>query len=362
MLGFDALKIEITGGSHQAFVGAIVHGIPAGLPVDTAIIDNFTERRKSRSAFTTARREPDVYEFVSGVSDGFTNGGDIEIIIKNTDTRSGDYEGFKATPRPSHADYTAVCRYGASVDMRGSGRFSGRMTAPLTVLGGLAAGILKARGIETLSYVSEIGGIKGASYKDEGFNFDEYKSAIKYPINMISGAAAYKAEVALEEAKRNGDSLGGVVECVVKNLPTGLGGELEHGLETKISSAIFTIPAVKGLEFGEGFGITKLTGSRANDAFSYDKFGKVITLTNRSGGLNGGITNGMPLTLSVAFRPTPSISVPQKTVDLENHSNTELIIKGRHDACITTRAAVVVESMTALSILDELVAEDTKNE
>lgn len=358
MIGiFDKLKIEIYGESHAPFIGGRLWGLPAGLKIDFARILRFLSRRgASDGVWSTPRREADEAEIVSGVTggvhSGVSNGDTLEIRIKNGNVKSSDYEMLSLKPRPSHADYAMFLRDGRIAP--GGGRFSGRMTAPLCALGGIASGILAERGIEIFGYVGEIGGISGGSYRDADIKDGALENARNAKLPLLKPEREEEIVNAIKRAAADGDSLGGAVECVVLSLPAGkLGDALFEGLESKISYAVFAVPAVKGVEFGGGFLLSSMRGSEANDAF-YSDDGKTLTRTNFSGGINGGITNGMPLTLRAAIRPTPSISKPQETVDLRTGENAIVEITGRHDACIVPRAVPCVESAVALALLDEV--------
>ena len=342
----ENLRICVFGASHAEAVGVRMEGFPADFAVDEAALGAFLARRSpGRNAWSSARKEPDLPVFSEGLKDGRTTGGPIVAVIPNKDVRSGDYETFRRIPRPGHADYTAYVRYGKDFDMRGGGPFSGRMTAPLTLAGGIALQYLKQRGIEVRARVKSIGSITDKS------GFDAPVDTKDFPVSDEDKAAEMKALIAA--CKEAGDSVGGTVECVVEGLPAGLGGPLFEGMEGCISSIVFAIPAVKGIEFGAGFSAAEMKGSENNDAFTLEE-GTVKTATNHAGGILGGITDGMPLVFRAAFKPTPSIALPQKSVDLETMTETELRISGRHDPCIVPRAVPVIEAAAALAVLDAL--------
>lgn len=343
------ISIEIFGESHSERIGVTVNGFPE-MPIDLKKLGTFLERRKASSGvFSTARIEPDVPVF-EGVENEKING-QFTAYIYNANRKSNDYNELLGKPRPSHADYCAYLKDGTT-DFTGGGRFSGRLTAPLCIAGGIAKDYLEKQGIYVLAYISSVGKVKGRSYKDGVILKSEIEDVIlnqSFPSlsassEMIEEISKYKAEC---------DSLGGVVECIVFGMKQGLGDCLFGGLEGKISSLVYSIPAVKGVEFGDGFDITKISGSQANDEWQYVN-GKVRAIKNSAGGINGGISNGENVTLSVAFRPTPSIAKEQNTVDLIKGVNTKIKINGRHDACIVPRAVPCVESAVALSILDEI--------
>lgn len=348
----DKLKLSFFGESHGECVGMSLSGLPKGEKIDMASVQKLADMRKSgENAWSTARREPDNLEFTGGIDSGVTTGGPIVCEIKNTDVRKSDYEADKYIPRPSHADYAAAVKDKTGMRPSGGGRFSGRMTAPLTAAGGICREILKKRGIEICAYVAQIGGAKGKSYLNSDIPLNEAAKSFDLPLYALGGAAEMEKEI--KGAKNDGDSVGGVIECIVYNLPVGLGDALLSGLEGKLSQLIFAIPAVKGVEFGSGFLLGAMRGSEANDPLRFDG-GRVITLTNHNGGINGGISNGMPVTMRIAVKPTPSIMKEQQTVNLLTRENCTVKIKGRHDACIVPRAVAPVIAAVSLAVLDEI--------
>ena len=343
------ISLEIYGESHADKIGVICHGFPE-IVLDTDKLDSFLSRRKAGGGvFSTARREPDLPIF-KGVEDGKISG-DFQAEIINTNVRKKDYSDLIGKPRPSHADYCIFVKDGVT-DFSGGGRFSARLTAPLCIAGGVAIQYLESLGVKVCAYLSSVGSVKGRSYKDGYITESELLSLREGNIPSLSKKEEMLSLIA--NTKLEGDSVGGRVECIVYGLKAGYGDNLFEGLEGKISNLVYGIPAVKGVEFGDGFDITSLKGSEANDPFRFVD-GKVVTETNRAGGINGGISNGMEITLSVAFRPTPSIEKVQKTVDLIKGENVEIQIKGRHDACVAVRAVPCVESAVALAILDEII-------
>lgn len=347
----EKLNIEIYGTSHAEKIGVKVSGFPR-LKVDFGNLEKIMKRRSpSGGVFSTKRKEPDLPIFEKGLDNGVI-GGDFEAVIYNKDVKSGDYNNLYAKPRPSHADYTRYLKNGDK-DYRGGGEFSGRLTAPLCIIGGLCKQYLYENyGVEVLAYISSVGVVNGKSYKNSDVTKEQIKGAKDFP------SLSFSQEM-LEEIKNSavkGDSVGGCVDCMVFGMPTGVGGSLFDGLEGKIANLVYSIPAVKGVEFGDGFDLARKNGSDANDQLEVVD-GKVKLATNRAGGLNGGITNGEPITLRVGFRPTPSISIPQKTVDLEKMQTTEIVIEGRHDSCIVVRAVPVVESAVAIALLDCILKE-----
>ncbi len=352
----NKLRVSIFGQSHGEAIGCVVNGFPAGEKIDFDALDRFLGRRRGgKNAHSTARAEADKPEFLSGVMDGKTCAFPLCAIIRNADTRSKDYSALKNTPRPGHADLTAHFKWGENADMRGGGHFSGRLTAPICIAGGIAKQILERKGVFVGAHISEIAGIK-----DESFPVFPDKTMLNEiadkKIPVISDQAGDKMLEKIEDARRNLDSVGGVVECVITGVPEGLGDPMFDGVENRLAQAIFGIPAVKGVEFGEGFGAANLFGSENNDQMYFDENGKILSKTNHAGGILGGITNGMPVTLRAAFKPTPSIAKTQKTVNLETKENTLIEITGRHDPCVVIRAVPVVEAVCALVILDMIMA------
>ena len=347
----NKLKVEIFGASHAPEIGVKVDGFK-GEEVDLALLDKFMERRRAKkTAYSTKRLEGDKVIVESGM-DGNKLFGGFKAVIKNSEQKSTDYANLVKTPRPSHADFVAWSKYGDGFDYRGGGKFSGRLTAPMCIAGGLCKQILEKSGIRINAYIAHIGKVKGKSYTDvdvENFDFsvlDEF-----FPLLDQSVKEEMLAEI--EDARKNGDSVGGIIECVITGVPVGAGEYMFDSLESVISSLVFAVPAVKGIEFGAGFNISSMRGSLANDAFYFDGE-KVKTKTNNNGGINGGMANGMPITFRVAIKPTPSISIEQDTVNLTERKNAKLKIEGRHDACITPRAVPVIEAVSAIAIYDSI--------
>lgn len=334
----DNIKLTIFGESHGNAIGCSIDGFPSGMSIDFAALSAFLARRAPGAAQpgSTARHEPDTPEFLSGIVDGITTGTPITAIIRNTDTRSRDYSELASKPRPGHADYTQRVHYGESCDLRGGGHASGRLTAPLCVAGGLAKQWLAGKWIVVEARIESIHGHEISGDRDE-HGLD----------------AAAREEIAA--ARAAGDSVGGVLSCTVSGVPAGIGSPIFNGLENKISSAVFGIPAVKGIEFGNGFAAAALRGSENNDEFTVSD-GRIATSTNRHGGILGGISSGMPIYFRVAIKPTPSIALEQNTVDLQTHEACRLRVVGRHDSCIAVRALPVLEAATAVAIMDEMMA------
>ena len=347
------LRVSVFGQSHGAAVGVLVDGLPAGEAVDFDELQAFLDRRRAKpDGLSTARAEADVPRFLSGLESGKTCGFPLCAVLDNADTRSRDYDALRAVPRPGHADYTAWVKWRGLADMRGGGHFSGRLTAPLCVAGGIAKQILARRGVHVGAHLYRVGGVSDAPFPvspTPGL-FAEL-AAKAFPV--LDDAAGERMQAAIRAARADADSVGGIVECAALGLPAGLGGPFFDGLESRISAAVFGIPAVKGVEFGAGFGAADLRGSDNNDPFAVQN-GVVVTETNHSGGILGGITTGMPVVFRAAFKPTPSIGKPQKSVDLQTMEAATLTVSGRHDPCVAHRAVPVVEAVAACVLLDLL--------
>ena len=343
------LVLTSFGESHGKSIGAILDGCPAGLEIDEKEIQKTLDLRKpGQSLISTQRKEGDIVEIISGVFRGHTTGAPITMLIWNSDQKSKDYENLKTKLRPGHSDYPAMIKYNNYNDYRGGGRFSGRLTATHVMGGAIARKLLKETiGIETNSYTSQIGKIK----MKKSFNEKMIKSIYKNEIRCPEEESAKKMRTSILEAKKKGDSLGGIIESVTTNVPVGLGEPIFNSLESDLSKAIFSIPSVKGIEFGSGFKGSELYGSENNDLYTIKKR-KIITKTNNSGGILGGISNGMPITMRIAFKPASSIAQKQSTVDIKTKKETELQVKGRHDPCVVPRAPPVVDSLVALTIAD----------
>jgi|FaiFalFF_MnMetaG_3_1042247.scaffolds.fasta_scaffold00515_4 chorismate synthase len=343
------------GESHGRCVGVIVDGCPAGLPLQESDIQSKLDLRKpGQSIVTTQRREEDKVEILSGVFNGYTTGAPICMLIWNKDVDSKPYDMIKSKPRPGHADYPAYVKYKGFNDYRGGGRFSGRLTAAFVMAGALAEKLLRyTLGIEIFAYTKEIGGISMS--KDALDYIDEIKSnRYSNEVRCPDSSTAMLMRDAIVKARQEGDSLGGIVECIAINVPIGLGEPIFGALESDISRALFSIPAVKGVEFGSGFRAARLKGSENNDPYAI-KDGKVVTLTNNAGGILGGLSNGMPLLLRVAFKPASSIAKTQRTVDIESMNDSEIVVPGRHDPCVVPRAVPVVEAMVAVVLADHAI-------
>ena len=346
----EHLKLSIFGQSHAPAIGMTLDGIPAGLPVDFEKLQVFLNRRApGQNDYSTPRKEEDRPEFLSGLLNGFTCGAPIAAIIRNTNTRSGDYANLKDCPRPGHADYTAELKYHGFQDPAGGGHFSGRLTAPLCIAGGLCKQWLEAKGIRIGAHIAAIAGVEDEAFDPMRPDLD----AVGADFPVLNPEAGERMRQAVSNARMAQDSVGGIIECAVTGLPAGLGEPMFGGVEGKIAQIVYGIPAVRGIEFGIGFEAAKLRGSQNNDSFRMDN-GKVVTSTNHCGGILGGITSGMPLLFRAAFKPTPSISQSQQSVSLSRGENQELVVKGRHDPCIVPRAVPVVEAAAAIAIYDLL--------
>lgn len=353
----ENINLSIFGQSHGPAIGMILDGIPAGLPVDFETLQEFLNRRApGQNDWSTPRREEDRPEFLGGILDGYTCGAPIAAMIRNKNTRSGDYANLKDCPRPGHADYTAQVKYGGFQDAAGGGHFSGRLTAPLCIAGGLCTQWLGEMGIRIGAQIVRIGTVEGEHL--DMINPQLKKLDPAFPV--LNSEAAAKMRDVIGFARKNGDSVGGMVTCAITGLPAGLGEPMFGGMESKIAQIVYGIPAVKGLEFGSGSWCSRMYGSQVNDAFTVEN-GKIRTVTNHCGGIQGGITNGMPVIFTVVFKPTPSISRSQQSISLSREEITTLEIKGRHDPCIVPRAVPVVEAAAAIAIYDLILGNTQTN-
>ena len=350
----NCLHISIFGQSHAPAIGVTLDNLPAGQPIDLEALHAFLARRApGRGPTSTPRKEADQPEILCGLVNGFTGGAPLSAVIRNTNTRSQDYENLRDMPRPGHADYTAQIKYRGFQDLAGGGHFSGRLTAPLCIAGGICLQILKRQGVTVHAHIQRIGRVEDRPFDPLGEGDLGFLPKMPLPVLRPEAASAMEAEVL--SARQAGDSVGGVVECMVQGLPAGVGSPMLESLESRIAGLLFGIPAVKGVEFGEGFRGAGLRGSENNDAFRAEG-GEVRTASNHAGGVLGGITTGMPLVLRAAFKPTPSIGRRQETVSLSRLENAELTVQGRHDPCVAHRAVPVVEAVTAAVLLDMLMA------
>lgn len=319
----NCFRFTIFGQSHAPAIGVTMEGLPSGFEIDMEQLNAFMSRRAPGGRYSTARKEADAPEFISGLVGGKTCGAPVTAIIRNNDTRSSDYEYMRYTPRPGHADYTAMVKYGESRDYSGGGQFSGRLTAPLCIAGGIALQLLEKMGISISAEIEAIGGERN---KEKMFEL-------------------------IDKVRAEGDSVGGLISCNISGLPVGLGEPMFGGMENRIAQAVFGIPAVKGIEFGAGFEAANMRGSECNDPFKLDG-GNVLTEGNNHGGILGGISSGMPVVFRVAIKPTPSIARAQRSVDLSSGTETELLVRGRHDPCIVPRALPCVEAAAAVAVYD----------
>ena len=353
----ENLKLSIFGQSHGPAIGMTLDGIPAGLPVNFDMLQSFLNRRApGQNAFSTSRKEADAPEFLSGIVDGYTCGAPISAIIRNNNTRSGDYENLKNCPRPGHADYTAQVKYGGFQDTAGGGHFSGRLTAPLCIAGGLCKQWLEEMGIQVGAHILAIGEC-GDYYFDP---MDPEIESIGENFPVLNPEAGIAMREYITQAKAAADSVGGIIECAVTGLPAGIGEPMFGGVESRIAQILYGIPAVKGVEFGIGFDCACVPGSQSNDDFAILD-GKIVTATNNAGGILGGITNGMPVLFSVAIKATPSIGCRQNSVWMNALEETPLEITGRHDPCIVPRAVPVVEAAAAIAIYDMILGNTQTN-
>ena len=347
------LRVSVFGQSHGKAIGVTMDGLPAGEAIDLDELNAFLDRRKpGKGPLSTTRKETDIPTFLSGLENGVTCGFPLCAVLANSDQHSRDYSELLDKPRPSHADYTAAIKWGGHADMRGGGHFSGRLTAPLCVAGGIAKQILSRRGIYVGAHLAAVGPIDDAPFPLYPTK-ELFDAVAAKPFPVLDDGAGERMQEEILAAREALDSVGGIIECAAIGLPAGLGDPMFDGIENRLASALFGVPAVKGVEFGLGFGSSRLRGSQNNDPFRMEN-GAIATDSNRSGGILGGITNGMPITLRVGLKPTPSIGQTQKTIRLSAREDADLTIHGRHDPCIAHRAVPVVEAVTAIVLLDLL--------
>ena len=348
-----ALRLSIFGQSHSEAIGMTLDGLPAGLPIDLDKLQGFLNRRApGQNDWSTPRKEEDRPEFLCGLKDGYTCGAPLTAIIHNNNTRPRDYSRLKITPRPGHADYTAELKYRGFQDYSGGGHFSGRLTAPLCIAGGVLKQMLESKGITVDARIAAIAGIRDDS------PFTASVADKRFPV--VDDAVGEQMREAIRAARAEGDSVGGVIECAVHGLPVGIGEPMFDGLENQIARVVFAVPAVKGIEFGAGFAAAGLRGSENNDAFCVQD-GRIETITNNAGGILGGISDGMPVVFRAAIKPTPSIAKEQQSVNLNSMEPSSLRIEGRHDPCIVPRAVPVIEAAAAIAITDLILGESTWN-
>ena len=346
------IEITIFGESHGKAIGVTLGNLPAGIKIDfNQIKAEMLRRVPGKNKMSTQRVETDEFEVMSGICEGFTTGAPLMAMIKNQDQRSKDYSLLKSHMRPSHSDYPAYIKYHGFNDVRGGGHFSGRLTAPIVFAGALAKQILKQKGIFIGAHMKAIGQVEDQSFNLE-ISTNEIQELLKQEYPVIDSSSYLKMQDEIENARINQDSIGGKIECAIIGMPAGVGEPFFDSVESHMASLLFSIPAVKGIHFGNPL-ISTMRGSQANDQY-FIKDDKILTSTNHNGGITGGITNGMPIVFTVMIKPTPTISQSQKTVDVSKNENTILEVHGRHDPCIVPRAIVVVEAMAALSMLDHV--------
>ncbi len=354
------IKLYIEGGSHDEKIEMLLKGFPAGVKIDEEFLSAFMARRApGQNAWSTKRKEADKPVFLSGIKNGITTGEDIRAVIYNSNQHSSDYSDTGRIPRPSHADFAAIMKYGKDTDLRGGGHYSGRLTSLICVAGALSKMYLKEKGIDIFGHVYSVSTAYDKSFDMVNVGKKELTSLQDSHFPVLDTAAGEEMKAVIEKAREELDSVGGIIECAAVGLPAGLGEHMFRGAEGVISSMLFSIPAVKGVEFGNGFACASLYGSENNDAFYYDG-DKVKTKTNNAGGILGGMTSGMPLVFRIAIKPTPSIGKEQDTVDLYEKKNIRYTIKGRHDPCIVPRAVPVAEAAAAIAILDMMLDEVQK--
>ena len=351
------IGLTIFGESHGLSIGAVLDGLPSGEAIDwDAVRTEMARREPGKNPMSTARAEKDAFEVQSGFFNGYTTGTPLCAIIRNSDQHSRDYDQLRHLMRPGHADYSGKIRYGGFNDYRGGGHFSGRLTAPLVFAGAVASQILARHGITVGSHILRLAGIADKPFNAVGETAETLQALKKETLPVLDKAQAGPMEAKILAAKNDLDSVGGVIECMITGLPAGIGDPFFDSVESQLSHMMFSVPAVKGIEFGDGFALADLRGSQANDDFYYD--GDVVkTRTNHNGGINGGITNGMPIIFRLVVKPTASISQKQETIDTDTKENCDLVIKGRHDPCIVQRAIPVVEAAAAWAILDVCLSE-----
>lgn len=356
----ERLTLSVFGQSHSAAIGAVLDGMPAGFAPDTEELCRFMGRRApGQNKMSTARREPDVPEILSGLSGGVTCGAPLSVVIRNTDQRSGDYAELADCPRPSHADYPAYVKYGGHADTAGGGHFSGRLTAPICAVGGILLQYLRTKGITVAAHIERIGSVRDSRFDLAHVGERELSELLQKPFPVLCDSAAEAMADEIEQARDACDSVGGVIECAVVGLPVGLGEPMFDGVENRLASALFAIPAVRGVEFGAGFAAAEMRGSEHNDPYGTDGT-SIYTVTNNHGGVLGGITSGMPLVFRIAMKPTPSIGAEQASVSLSEMKNRRLSIHGRHDPCVVPRAVPVAEAVAALVIADLISSSESR--
>ena len=348
----ERFRFTIFGQSHSEVIGVTMEGLPLGTVIDLDRLQAFLERRApGRDATATPRKEPDKVEFTEGMTGGTVTGKTVTAIIRNTNQRSHDYEKLRTCPRPGHADFTGRARYGEDLDLAGGGQFSGRMTAPLCIAGGICMQLLEQMGITIGAHIEKIAQVEDERFDPVNISSETLNALKQERFPTLRKGAGEEMRNAILDVLQEGDSVGGIIECAAVGLPTGWGDPMFGGMENRIAQVVFGIPAVKGIEFGAGFAVAAMRGSENNDPF-IAKDGKVKTATNHHGGILGGITSGMPLVFRAAVKPTPSIGMAQETLNTKTMEQTTLTIGGRHDPCIVPRAVPVMEAAAAAAIYD----------
>ena len=348
----DKIKISVFGESHGGGIGVVIDGLPAGEKIDLdAVLAQMARRAPGKDKTATPRRESDLPRILSGILGDTLTGAPLCAVIENTNTRSSDYGNLLAMPRPAHSDYTAFVKYKGANDIRGGGHFSGRITAPIVFAGAVCRQLLERRGVKIAAHIASIGSVNDSRFCPAEIDSGLMKRLSLSSFALIDGSVEEKMRGEVEAARLELDSIGGSIECAVTGMPAGIGEPMFDGVEGAIAKAVFGVPAVKGIEFGAGFELARMRGSRANDPFRM-KDGRVVTETNNCGGILGGISDGMPIIFRAAIKPTPSISQKQRTVNLQTGENAELEIHGRHDPCIVPRAVPVIEAATAVALIN----------
>ena len=348
----DKIKISVFGESHGGGIGVVIDGLPAGEKIDLdAVLAQMARRAPGKDKTATPRRESDLPRILSGILGDTLTGAPLCAVIENTNTRSSDYGNLLAMPRPAHSDYTAFVKYKGVNDIRGGGHFSGRITAPIVFAGAVCRQLLERRGVKIAAHIASIGSVNDSRFCPAEIDSELMKRLSLSSFALIDGSVEEKMRGEVEAARLELDSIGGSIECAVTGMPAGIGEPMFDGVEGAIAKAVFGVPAVKGIEFGAGFELARMRGSRANDPFRM-KDGRVVTETNNCGGILGGISDGMPIIFRAAIKPTPSISQKQRTVNLQTGENAELEIHGRHDPCIVPRAVPVIEAATAVALIN----------
>lgn len=346
----DKIKISVFGESHGNGIGVVIDGLPAGVKIDMdSVLVQMSRRAPGKDKTATPRKESDLPKVLSGMLGDTLTGAPLCAVIENTNTRSGDYGNLLSCPRPGHSDYTAFVKYNSANDIRGGGHFSGRLTAPIVFAGSICRQILAQKGIKIAAHINSIGNVSDEPFNPVSIDDTLIDRLNKSSFALIDNSVEEKMRDEVEDARMSLDSIGGTIECAVTGIEAGIGEPMFDGVEGVIAKAVFGVPAIKGVEFGKGFELSKMRGSQSNDSFRYVD-GKVVTETNNCGGILGGITNGMPIIFRAAVKPTPSIAQKQKTVDLQKKENAELEVHGRHDPCIVPRAVPVIEAVTAIAI------------